>query len=156
MQGTSITTQPSSSRKTCADCKREQPLENFYRSKQEKDGHTCYCKPCLKARSATWQRENPEKANARSRRWQKAHPEKVKANRPEQLKRYREKYPKKVKAQSLVREAVYRGRLTKPDRCEGCGKKLPRRRIHGHHADYDKPLEVEWLCALCHSQRHPF
>lgn len=26
--------------------------------------------------------------------------------------------------------------------------------MQGHHPDYSKPLEVEWLCPRCHGARH--
>lgn len=35
----------------------------------------------------------------------------------------------------------------KPDLCEGCNKE---KKLTGHHKDYSKPLEVEWLCYECH------
>ena len=31
-----------------------------------------------------------------------------------------------------------------------CGESRP----HGHHENYDKPLDVIWLCPLCHKRRH--
>ena len=34
-------------------------------------------------------------------------------------------------------------------RCERCNKKHPR--LHRHHSDYTKPLEVEILCPTCHA-----
>ena len=27
-------------------------------------------------------------------------------------------------------------------------------KIQGHHFDYDKPLEVTWVCFECHKQIH--
>jgi hypothetical protein len=34
--------------------------------------------------------------------------------------------------------------------CQECGAK----RVHAHHEDYSKPLEVIWLCPTHHSMRH--
>jgi hypothetical protein len=41
--------------------------------------------------------------------------------------------------------------LIKPKNCSKCGKTG---RIHGHHNDYKKPLEIEWLCVQCHESYH--
>lgn len=59
-------------------------------------------------------------------------------------------------AHSAVAKAIADGDLVKPDRCEQCGKKPKRPSLlHGHHADYERPLDVEWLCPKCHKTRHP-
>ena len=48
--------------------------------------------------------------------------------------------------------AVKVGKISKPDNCSQCGDNV--RQIDGHHRDYSKPLEVEWLCTKCHSLNH--
>ena len=58
----------------------------------------------------------------------------------------------KMKAQSLVAKAIKQGILTRPLRCSECGSDHPR--IEAHHADYTKPLDVEFLCKRCHHARH--
>jgi hypothetical protein len=55
---------------------------------------------------------------------------------------------KKRRAMSIVAQAIKDGRLERPDACSNCGDRWCR--IHGHHEDYDKPLEVMWLCSRCH------
>jgi uncharacterized protein YodC (DUF2158 family) len=64
---------------------------------------------------------------------------------------------KKINAVYLVGQAVRRGELT-PQPCQVCGEnpvnKNGSRGVHAHHDDYDKPLEVIWLCALHHGQIH--
>lgn len=97
-----------------------------------------------------WHRENPEQAAQLKREWKRKNPEKVSASH----KRHREKYPEKEEARTALRNAVQLGKLEKPANCEGCGKAKSPRPLHGHHADYSKPLEVEWLCPPCHQARH--
>jgi len=42
-----------------------------------------------------------------------------------------------------------RGKLI-PQPCEKCGSTT----VEKHHEDYDKPLEVKWLCRPCHLDLH--
>lgn len=41
--------------------------------------------------------------------------------------------------------------LTRPSCCEECGEVGS---VEGHHCDYSKPLEVNWLCTRCHAKWH--
>lgn len=59
-------------------------------------------------------------------------------------------------AHMAVLNAIRTGALTRPATCSECGK-LPtgKSKIHGHHRDYLKPLEVVWLCTKCHRSATP-
>lgn len=62
-------------------------------------------------------------------------------------------------AQGRVEKAVLRGLLIRPSVCEQCGGngqpyKDGRAPIQAHHCDYNKPLEVMWLCKGCHHDWH--
>ena len=61
------------------------------------------------------------------------------------------KYPEKVSARMLVSNALFSGKILKPDKCSICGETGV---IQGHHEDYSKPLEVIWACTLCHAKIH--
>lgn len=60
----------------------------------------------------------------------------------------------KMRARAAVKEAVRRKKIRKPMHCSRCGTETAKSDLHGHHEDYSKPLEVEWLCAECHSLAH--
>ena len=59
--------------------------------------------------------------------------------------------PRRI-ARKALSEAVRTGRLQRPEVCERCGGSGP---IEGHHADYSRPLDVEWLCVPCHTAEDP-
>lgn len=77
-------------------------------------------------------------------------------------RRYRQDHPMDpilVRSHSAVARAVKAGDLEPPEVCERCGGSPTeyadgRRGLQAHHSDYDKPLEVEWLCKQCHSLEH--
>ena len=56
-----------------------------------------------------------------------------------------------VRVAGFINMRIRRGLLVRPDHCSKCGKET---RVDGHHEDYDKPAEVEWLCRSCHMTRH--
>ena len=59
---------------------------------------------------------------------------------------------KKSASHAMVASAVKHGMLVRSTTCSECGD--PHDRIQGHHEDYDKPLDVVWLCPSCHGKRH--
>lgn len=60
-------------------------------------------------------------------------------------------------AHNLVEQAVEDGVLV-PQPCESCGANGTmadgRREVQAHHDDYNKPLNVRWLCQRCHHEWH--
>ena len=56
----------------------------------------------------------------------------------------------KAKARAQAQRALKQGVITKRP-CNRCGSVD---RLEMHHADYAKPLEIEWLCDPCHSKEH--
>jgi len=56
---------------------------------------------------------------------------------------------KKANARSYVNVYQRRG-LIEPENCTRCGRAAAEK----HHHDYDKPLEIEWLCRPCHLEEH--
>jgi ribosomal protein S27AE len=63
--------------------------------------------------------------------------------------RYRQ-HPEKFKARNAVLRAVRRGDLARQP-CERCGTTD---NVEAHHDDYDRPLEVRWLCRRHHVDEH--
>ncbi len=119
--------------KTCRKCERSKPLGEFYRHKRMADGHLNFCMDCVRKRVARHREKNVERIRAYDRD-----------------RGFRVYDRKKVTARNAVKVAIDRGDLkVKP--CERCGFALG---VHAHHEDYDKPLEVVWLCRTHHAERH--
>ena len=72
--------------------------------------------------------------------------QRTKAKQVVKHKEWRAADPRRMRAHN----AVIRN-LINPGKCEKCGIEG---KAHGHHPDYDKPLDVMWLCPKCHVREH--
>jgi len=135
------------SSKECFKCKTIKPLEEFYKHSKMADGHVNKCKECNKNDVTSYRNKNLEKVREYDRARGKI-PERIKAQ-VEINKAWRAEDSRRVVAHSAVSRAIREGRLDR-NPCVRCGEA----KSVAHHEDYDKPLEVMWLCQPCHKQRH--
>lgn len=136
--------------KQCSTCKQVQPLSSFYSRKGASDGLRSQCKSCHI--ESTIRTRDPAIHRAAVRRYT----ERLMATNPEKLRERRRRrkhrpYGPKQRARLMLQRAAKKGLVTRPAACERCGAKG---RIHGHHHDYAKPLDVLWLCPACHVAEH--
>lgn len=120
------------------------------------------CAPCRKIqnkKNLDRRRENGLKVSGTrmSREYHSAYDKEYK-NRPEVRKRKREQFRERMKSESeqikmksrqITRNAIRRGELIKQP-CEVCGAE----KVDAHHDDYDKPLDIRWLCRIHHVEVH--
>ena len=116
--------------KKCPRCKIGKAESYFSKNSGRKDGLQGWCKDCIRLNSQT---------------------EKGKSIHKKGSETYWSKYPEKRKAQRVINNAIRDGRIERPSYCEGC---FQEKFVEGHHPDYDKPLEVDWLCKKCHRELH--
>jgi hypothetical protein len=94
-------------------------------------------------------KKDPEYNAYALRRWRKKNPEKFSKQHKRNSKKYREKHIKKCDAGHKLRYAIATGKI-KRQPCEICENP----KTQGHHEDYDKPLDVRWLCDKHHKEEH--
>ena len=133
--------------KECFKCKTVKPLTEFYKHERMSDGHLNKCKECTKSDATNHRNKNLEKVRAYDRERGKIS-ERIKAN-TETNRAWREEDKRRSRAHHAVSYAIRRGLLDRLP-CIRCGEE----KSLAHHEDYDKPLEVMWLCQPCHKQRH--
>ena len=63
----------------------------------------------------------------------------------------KQRTPEAIAARDALNNAVRLKKVIKPSKCEACEATV---RLHGHHDDYSKPLDVRWLCTPCHVELH--
>ncbi len=135
--------------KTCSHCKIEKLELKFHKNCSRGDGLQNQCKDCKAGSSRRhYQLHKKEILEQRRGYWQSP-TGKVVQNKANQKRRAR--YPKKCKAVQTVNNAITAGKLKRPTVCPFCNTHTF---IEAHHSDYSKPLEVVWLCRLCHRKLH--
>jgi hypothetical protein len=133
--------------KECFKCKSVKPIEEFYKHSAMADGHLNKCKACTKNDANKHRAGNIEKVRAYDR--ERGKNKERMQNTTEVTRAWRAEDKRRAKAHSAVAYAIRKGDLVRMP-CVRCGEQ----KSVGHHEDYDKPLEVTWLCQPCHKQRH--
>ena len=123
----------------------------------------------IRAQTAKYQKEHPEQKRSYNRRHKqkirkdaerviqmreasrRSYAKRTQADPDRWKRRFKEdpEFRKKILARAKLRYHVKKGHIQKKP-CEGCGSNS----AEAHHSDYDKPLEVEWLCHACHGVQH--
>ena len=142
--------------KICKKCDSEKQVSEFYKNDSS-------CKECRKAMvrenraiKADYYREYDRQRFKSDPRVKERHARYLSTEKGMQAsieakRKWMESNPVKRAAQTILGNAVRDKRIKKPGFCESCGKTG---RIHGHHCDYAKPLDVIWLCPKCHKEWH--
>ena len=132
--------------KHCKECGRVLSIDEFYRHAAMKDGRLNKCKKCVRQRVSKHRGLNVDRIRAYDRRRSMTR-ERRRANATNAA-RYRKRFPDRYKAQTALNNAVRDERIVKLSRCSDCGATA---KLHAHHEDYSKPLDVQWLCVPCHA-----
>ena len=117
--------------KRCNRCGEDKHVDEFYKWASEPRGLSAFCIPCMREHNRKAQQKYRESAYRSKNKWREAHAHVYAAHR-------------------VVRSALLSGNLTRQP-CSVCGSV---KRIHAHHDDYSKPLDVIWLCPVHHRERH--
>jgi len=133
--------------KECFKCKTVKPLIDFYKHYAMADGHVNKCKECNK-KDVTKNRGKKIDYYREYDRIRAKIPERQKAA-SEISSAWRKADKRRTKCHNAVTRAIQSGKLIRQP-CIKCGNE----KSLAHHEDYDKPLEVMWLCQPCHKQRH--
>lgn len=88
---------------------------------------------------------NHEQRKAENAAWNKAHRETTRLH----TAAWRAKNPEKTRAHGIVRRAIAKGKIVR-GACTVCGQT----NAEAHHEDYNKPLEITWLCRVHHREHH--
>lgn len=134
--------------KTCFRCGEIKELDLFYKHSAMADGHLNKCKECTKGDSQKTYKKiisTPELSIKERARQRAKEQKRREEGRVGKYKRIINKNP----VHGIVANAIKSGKITKTP-CVVCGNK----RSQGHHEDYNKPLDVVWLCSRHHADRH--
>ena len=133
--------------KTCFKCGAVKSIGEFYKHSRMADGHLGKCKECTKKDNNENRKKNHEHFMAYDRA-RAVLPHRVE-NRKRVTFEYAMKFPQRMVANYTVTRAVRNGKLSKLP-CLICGST----KVVAHHPDYDRPLDVVWLCQMHHKQAH--
>ena len=133
--------------KVCFKCSVDKPITEYYKHAQMGDGHLNKCKECTKKDANQHRSDNLERIREYDR--QRGKLAKRIAGNTEITRAWRAEDKRRQQAHTAVAKGLRHGTIFKEPCCR-CGNE----KSLAHHDDYDKPLDIMWLCQPCHKQRH--
>jgi hypothetical protein len=142
--------------KACFKCGETKPLDDFYKHPMMADGRLNKCANCTRADTRANRAARVEYYQAYDRHRNRDPRRIFERKERERLKPTHrpETDPAKYTARNRLHAAVRDGKIKKPPECEICS--VSDERLHGHHEDYSKPLDVIWVCQSCHVFIHAY
>jgi hypothetical protein len=149
-------------KKKCPRCNNVLSIDFFGRDVSRHDNIRIYCKECVREICKDNTKNKWEKLAKANRKYRLTHLEQM----TERNKIYRESnkeniakkrkiresiHPEKVQGKNAIAIAVRSGKIIRPSLCYFCGIDC---KPDAHHPDYNKPLDVLWLCKSCHIKLH--
>lgn len=148
--------------KKCIVCEEVKPVESFYKHPATADRLFNKCKRCHNDYALSRIRTPEGKAVFRKyqtgpkmKKWRKEYQKKYRKTERgieiyhDAAKKYAANNAEKRVAVNAVNNAIRAG-IIKRGPCIVCGKK----KTHAHHEDYEKKLDVIWLCPKHHVAHH--
>lgn len=146
----------------CGGCGEWLPFESFNKSANLRDGLSTYCRSCENEKGREYYQRNAEACGKKNRGNYRKKAEYRRQQNREYYQRNRDRIldrtrqyalkNKRIKsAHSALNMAVAAGKISRPLFCDDCHISC---RPDAHHDDYDKPLDVAWVCRRCHNNRH--
>ena len=132
--------------KKCFKCGKTKLLKYFYKHPQMADGHLNKCIKCNKDDVRKNYRGNIDHYKDYEKK-READPDR-KFKKSEYQRRYRKNNFLKYKAREQVASDIRSGNI-KRQSCKYCGDP----NTQAHHSDYNKPLDVTWVCFKCHREK---
>lgn len=141
--------------KECSECEIEKSLDSF---EKEKKGRRNKCKECRKIDRRAWLDKNKDHC--------KKYRQDNKAKRAIQIKDWRSTENGKKSGKAATERTnqkylnayksrrYYNHHKHKIDILNNCQKCNEESKLSGHHEDYNKPLDVIFLCVTCHEEWH--
>jgi hypothetical protein len=139
---------PRRSLSRCLDCHRERRKFLVARSRQRASLSAYFERGELRCRGCGGLVSGARRKTKRCGSCAKAS---KKASNADSMTRWLANNREKRRAHDMLGKHVARGNIVRPNRCERCEADC---KPDAHHADYNKPLEVEWLCRSCHTSHH--
>ena len=124
----------------CKTCQAHKQDDAFYPCNKSN------CKDCIKAKTRANRLEKIDYYRQYDR-MRASLPHRL-ANNFRNSQSWRQEFPNRRRAQGQVQHALRSG-LLKKQPCWVCGSDAV-----AHHPDYDRPLDVVWLCQSHHKQAH--